>query len=69
MPSGPQIDPDMPDVVALAGAAEILDVSVGHAHRLQQAGKLKGRKAKGATYWVFREQHVRELKAERDGAV
>lgn len=63
---GPRIDPDLPEVVDLAGAAAILKVSKVETWRLQQAGKLPGRRLGQSRTWAFRVSVVEALKAERD---
>lgn len=62
---GPRIDPDLPEVVDLAGAATILGVSKVEAWRLQQSGKLPGRRLGKSRKWAFRVSVVEALKAKR----
>lgn len=63
---GPRRDPELPDLVSLSGAAEILGLAKSYVHELHQTRKLPGVRVEGARYWVFRKQVVLALKAELD---
>jgi excisionase family DNA binding protein len=57
---GPRTDPQIPDLVNLTEAAEILAVAKSRAHVLVQEGRLPGLKVGGT--WVFRRALVEELR-------
>lgn len=60
---GPKTDPDIPPLVNLVEAGEILGVKRAQAHRLLMDGKLPGLRVGGT--WVFRREVVEHLAATR----
>lgn len=62
----PPRDKHIPDLVSLAEAAVILDVSRNAVHKMATKGQLLG--AQAGTTWVFRKAVVERARAGRSGA-
>lgn len=68
----PQHDPQIPDLVGLTGAADILGVTRQAVHLMYQRGELAGAPLEGPETrktLVFRREVVEEFKRARDAAV